>query len=79
MSAACGRARHEDRGVELLEVALDVPVERALVVLGDLEHEVSAAAHPRQMLELLQQKPTDPAPLIHVGTQREGQKAQRDR
>src|SRR5262245_54990969 len=46
--------RHEDGGVELVEVAAPVPGQRRLVVLGYLEHEMGAATYPCQVLQLIE-------------------------
>src|SRR4029079_10882057 len=54
----------------LVEAALAIEAQRALVVLRDLEHEVRAAAHAREVLELLEHERSDAAPLI-VGVRRE--------
>ena len=53
-----------------LNDALLVPVERALVVLGDLEHEVVEAVHAREVMELLEHERADAA-AVHLGVHRE--------
>ena len=64
------RCGHEDRGVELLERSLLVPVERALVVLGDLEHEVIEAVHAREVVQLLERERAHTLAVI-IGMDRE--------
>src|SRR5690606_29176302 len=54
----------EDRRVELVEVSLAVPGEGSPVVFRHLQHQMSAAAQARQMLQLLEHEGAHAAPLV---------------
>src|SRR4026208_332903 len=63
----CGRlelAREEDRRIELVEVALAIEVQRLLVVLRHLQHQVCASPGAGGRSELLEQDGADAHAVI---------------